>query len=45
MSGKLGFLTYTYIPIESGMPKGTGSKVSPIEMAITDKQGQIETLR
>ncbi|MCF6464185.1 hypothetical protein C3E89_12585 [Clostridium sp. Cult1] len=32
-------------PIEPGMPKGTGSKVSPVEMAITDKEEAIETLR
>ena len=32
-------------PIEPGMPKGTGIKVSPVEMTITDKEEQIETLR
>lgn len=32
-------------PREPGMPKGTGSKVSPVEMAITDKEEAIETLR
>ncbi|SDX78318.1 hypothetical protein [Tepidimicrobium xylanilyticum] len=32
-------------PIELGMPKSTGSKISPVEMAVTDKEKAIEILK
>lgn len=32
-------------PVEPGMPRGTGKKVSTVELAITDKEEAIERLR
>lgn len=32
-------------PVEPGMPRGTGKKISTVELAITDKEEALETLR